>query len=64
VLPGHALLSAGAEVTIAVPNPDRPGFEVILRGENLTDATYEEAYGYAAPGRGLYVGGRIRWGPR
>ncbi|MEE4361707.1 MAG: TonB-dependent receptor [Pseudomonadales bacterium] len=33
-----------------------PGLKLFLRGENLTDATYEEVWGYATPGRALFAG--------
>ncbi|WP_420636365.1 TonB-dependent receptor [Candidatus Palauibacter sp.] len=37
----------------------RPGLTLTVRAENLLDSAYEEVWGFAAPGRGLYVGGRV-----
>jgi vitamin B12 transporter len=60
-LPSHTVVNLGLDVAVFSPSPGRPGLELLLRGENLADETYEEALGFPAPGRGVYVGGRISW---
>ena len=35
-----------------------------LRAENLLGADYEEAWGFPAPGRGVYLGGSVALGGR
>ncbi len=37
-----------------------PGAELYLRGENLLDEDYQDVFGYSTPGRGLYLGLRLR----
>jgi len=46
-------LSAGLRLTETA--------EATLRIENLADETYQEALGYGEPGRGVYVGIRLRY---
>ena len=60
-LPSHTIANLGLEVTVLTPRAGRPTLDLLVRGENLGDATYEEAFGFQAPGRGVYVGGRISW---
>jgi vitamin B12 transporter len=60
-LPSYTVLNLGLDVAVLSPGPGRPGFDLLLRGENLGDEAYEEAFGFVAPGRGVYVGGRISW---
>lgn len=64
VLDAYTLLSAGAKATLLDARPGRPGLELTLRGENLLDVSYQEVFGFAAPGRGIYVGGRVTFGAR
>lgn len=54
-LPRHQVVSLGGEVPVG---------RVVLgvRAENLLDARYEDVSGYPAPGRGLYLGGRVPFG--
>lgn len=40
----------------------RQGVELYLRGENLLDEDYQDVFGYHTPGRGLYLGLRLRHG--
>jgi vitamin B12 transporter len=61
-LPSYTLLDASVEARLVDPAPGRPGFTLVLRGENLLDEEYQEVFGFRAPGRGLYVGGRVRIG--
>ena len=36
------------------------GVQIYVRGENLMDESYEDVFGYASPGRGLYAGLRFQ----
>lgn len=40
----------------------REGVELYLRGDNLLDEDYQDVFGYHTPGRGLYLGLRLRHG--
>ena len=57
-LPAYTVLDLAASFDLA-GDSGRPGFTLTLRAENLLDSAYEEVWGFAAPGRGLYVGGRV-----
>lgn len=57
-LPAYTVLDLSASFDIA-GNRGHPGFTLTVRAENLLDSAYEEVWGFAAPGRGLYVGGRV-----
>lgn len=59
-LPRHATLDAAVELPLG--GGSARAWAVSLRGENLLDARYEEAFGYPAPGRALYLGARVRLG--
>lgn len=59
VLPAHTRLDASIEGTLLAPTSGRPGFSLLLRGENLLDTDYSDVYGFPAPGRALHVGGRL-----
>lgn len=61
-LDGYGLLSLAVQWAAVRATDDRPGLTLLLRGENLLDSTYQEAFGFAAPGRGLYVGGSFTLG--
>ncbi|MCH7991946.1 MAG: TonB-dependent receptor [Gemmatimonadetes bacterium] len=63
-LPPYSLLSLGGEWRIFGGGGGRPSLAIQLRGENLLDESYEEVLGFSAPGRGLYVGGRVGLGGR
>jgi vitamin B12 transporter len=64
VLDAYTLLSAAVRMTLMDARPARPGLEVTLRGENMLDVAYQEVFGFAAPGRGIYLGGRVTFGAR
>jgi vitamin B12 transporter len=49
-------------VNFAVEVPVGSALVLSLRGENLLDARYEEVLRFGAPGRGLYLGGRVALG--
>ncbi len=63
-LGSYTLINLGLEATILRAREGQPALDLILRGENLGDVQYEEAFGFAAPGRGLYLGGRVHWEER
>lgn len=54
------VLSVGADLVVVDGRSGGPSFELELRAENLLDEGYREVFGFPAPGRGLYVGGRVR----
>ncbi|MGE0159311.1 MAG: TonB-dependent receptor plug domain-containing protein [Gemmatimonadales bacterium] len=56
VTAAYTLWSAGAEYTVLDAAGGRPSLRLSLRGENLLDESYQEAFGFDAPGRQLYVG--------
>jgi len=61
-LRSYIIGNAGLEVAAIEPVPGRPGLYLVFRAENLAAESYQEAFGFEAPGRGVYVGGRVRWG--
>ena len=63
VLPAHVVVDVGGSLRLAGGGA-RPAFELTVRAENLLDADYEEAWGFPAPGLGLYVGGKVAAGGR
>jgi vitamin B12 transporter len=62
VAPGHTLWSAGAEYTVLDVSDGRPSVRLSLRGENLLDEAYQEAFGFDAPGRQVYFGVSVGFG--
>ncbi len=56
----HTLVDAQVEWSVLETRPGRPGFSLSVEVENLGDQRYQEVYGYAAPGRGVYLGGELR----
>ena len=60
-LPAYTVLDLSASFDIA-GNGGGPGFTLTVRAENILDSAYEEVWGFAVPGRGLYVGGRVSFG--
>ncbi len=55
-LGGYALLNATAKYAFAA------GWAIEARADNLTDKEYENAFGFATPGRSLFVG--VRYAPK
>jgi vitamin B12 transporter len=55
-MPGHALWAVGGEWSV------RPDLSLSLRGENLLGKSYQEAFGFGAPGRQVYVGVSVGFG--
>jgi vitamin B12 transporter len=58
----YTLVGASAEFTLLEAQGSRPGFDLHLRGENLLDESYQEVFGFVAPGRVILVGGRLTFG--
>jgi vitamin B12 transporter len=61
-LPGYRLMSLGGEWAMQNGSEGSPRLTLVLRVENVLDAVYEEVLGFRAPGRGIYVGGRVGLG--
>ncbi len=57
----YTLVHLGLDATVVEVDAGRPGLDLILRIDNLGDTDYQEAFGFEAPGRGIYLGGRIHW---
>lgn len=62
-LDAYTLLGVGAEVSI-IEGTSGSSLALTVRGENLLDAGYQEVFGFAAPGRQLYLGARVGIGGR
>ena len=56
------LVDLGGDIVVLQPGAGRPGFDLQLRIENLLDESYQEVFGFRAPGRALLLGGRVRLG--
>ena len=63
-LDSYTVLNLGVGGTLLSPQAGRPGFELLVRVENVADTDYEEAFGFRSPGRAFYVGGRLNWEAR
>jgi len=55
-MPSYLLWAVGTEWTVLRDGARRPSVAVSVRVENLLDESYEEAWGFAAPGRQLSFG--------
>ncbi|MGD8602454.1 MAG: TonB-dependent receptor [Gemmatimonadota bacterium] len=55
-LPDYWLWTVGARWAVVDASASRPDVAVSLRVENLLDESYQEAWGFRAPGRQLYLG--------
>lgn len=55
-LDAYTVVELGAEIRL------HERAVVTVRGENLFDEAYQEVFGYAAPGRAVYLGGRFSIG--
>lgn len=61
-LPAHDVpLDAHAVATVRASLPLTDGIEAFGRVENVTDAKYQEVFGYNTPGRSAYAGVRARF---
>jgi vitamin B12 transporter len=54
-------LAPYARVDVAARWQPREDLTLYLRGENLTDAKYQEVLDYGTPGRSIYGGLEVRW---
>jgi vitamin B12 transporter len=61
-LPRYLTAGASAELRVAGGEGGLPATVLTFRGENLFDERYQEALGFAAPGRALVVGARVSLG--
>jgi vitamin B12 transporter len=61
-LPRHALWALGGEWRLSTAGAGRPEASLSVRAENLLDRRYEEALGFSAPGRQLFVGLSVGFG--
>jgi vitamin B12 transporter len=55
-LPSYTTVDLSATATLMHARPGTPGLDLTARVENLFDEDYEQAAGYPAPGRALFVG--------
>ncbi len=62
VMPAYSTVDLGANLRLAGGRGRRAGVALTVRAENLLGAGYEEVWGFPAPGRGVYVGGRVTLG--
>ena len=60
-LPAYTLVDLAASFEPG-SGAGRPGMRLTLRVENLLDESYHEVWGFAAPGRAVYVGGSLAVG--
>lgn len=58
-LAAYTRVDAALSWTALTAEGRTPGLELLLEFENLTDEGYQEVFGYDAPGRGVYLGGRV-----
>ncbi len=61
VLPSYWRLDLAGELDVLRLPAPRPSFTATLRIENLLDASYQEVFGFPAPGRRILLGGRVRF---
>jgi vitamin B12 transporter len=61
-LPRHTLWSLGGEWRVRAPGAGATSVSLTLRADNLLDEAYQEAFGFAAPGRQLYAGVSVGFG--
>ncbi len=60
-LSAYSVVDLGANLRL-FGGGSRPAVALTFRADNLLDAHYEEVWGFPAPGRGIYVGGRVTAG--
>ncbi len=58
------MLNLGVGATILSLQTGQPGFEFLVRAENVSDTAYEEVFGFRSPGHAFYLGGRLSWEAR
>lgn len=55
----YTLVAAAAELPLARSHGDSWGISLTARGENLTNRSYQNVFGFATPGRVLFLGLRL-----
>ena len=55
----YTLVGAAAELPLAAQHSEGWTVSLIARGENLTDRRYQNVFGFATPGRVLFIGVRV-----
>lgn len=61
-LDAYTVVDVAVEVRLVEAAGGAPGFTLTVRGENLAGKEYQEVFGFGAPGRALYIGGRVTLG--
>jgi len=61
-LDAYTTLDVGVEASLVDGRGSRPSIDLLLEADNLTDESYQEAFGFQAPGRAFYVGVRVNAG--
>jgi len=61
-LPSYLLWTLGAAWDVPTGAAGRPDVSLSVRAENLLDASYQEAWGFEAPGRQLFLGVSVKVG--
>ena len=61
-LPSYMRVDLAAQLDVAPPHGDTPGFALSARVENLFDRAYQEIKNFPARRRTILVGGEMRWG--
>jgi vitamin B12 transporter len=61
-MPSHTVWALGGEWALRQSGDVGPGVTLYARAENLLDEHYQETFGFAAPGRQLYVGASVDFG--
>jgi vitamin B12 transporter len=61
-LESYLLWSLGGEWDVSPAGPGGLSVTLFARGENLLGASYEEVWGFRAPGRQMYIGARMAIG--
>jgi vitamin B12 transporter len=62
-LAGYTLVDLEGSWTLARGGGRQPDLTLTLRGDNLLDRSYQQVFGYPAPGRAVYLGLRVGVGP-
>ena len=60
-MPAYTLVDLAASFEVGADR-SRPGIAVTLRAENLLGESYQEVWGFVAPGRAFYAGGSVAVG--
>lgn len=61
-LPAHTDVYVGADVPVLRGRGGAQRLSLTFRGDNLLDGDYQQAFGFPAPGRALFVGARVTFG--